>query len=115
MDDARLCLEVLLTASACGAPLANYVEAIAFENRAGELHSVRVLARWPEKKPTIRTRLVLNATGPWVDQVCRLAGASSRGHACSQPRAFTSCLRIRGCWRGSAVASGGWPVFFVLP
>lgn len=77
MDDARLCIEVLVTASAHGARLANYVEAMAFEHHSVGEQTVRVCDRISGKEATIRARIVLNATGPWVDQVCRLAGDAS--------------------------------------
>lgn len=69
MDDARVCIEVLKTAWNAGARLANYVEAIAFEPGGA-----RVVDRVGGAEFPIRARQVLNATGPWVDQVCRLAG-----------------------------------------
>jgi glycerol-3-phosphate dehydrogenase len=72
MDDARLCIEVLRTAALHGARVANYVEAVAFE--AG---GVRAADRVGGKELSIRARQILNATGPWVDAVCRLAGDTS--------------------------------------
>ena len=72
MDDARVCIEVLRTAAFHGAVLANYVEAVAFESSR-----VRVLDRVSGRELLIRARQVLNATGPWVDAVCRLAGDTS--------------------------------------
>jgi glycerol-3-phosphate dehydrogenase len=75
MDDARVCIEVLKSAANEGAVLANYVEAVAFEPGG-----VRVADRVGGSEFTIRARQVLNATGPWVDQVCRLAGDSSGPH-----------------------------------
>jgi glycerol-3-phosphate dehydrogenase len=72
MDDARLCIEVLRTAARYGATVANYVEAVAFEAGA-----VRAVDHIGGCELTIRARLVLNATGPWVDNVCRLAGDQS--------------------------------------
>jgi glycerol-3-phosphate dehydrogenase len=73
MDDARLAIEVLQTAARHGAVVANYVEALAFETP--EL--VRVLDHVGGHERTIRARQVLNATGPWVDAVRRLAGDDS--------------------------------------
>jgi glycerol-3-phosphate dehydrogenase len=73
MDDARVCIDVLKTAANEGACLANYVEAIAFEPGG-----VRAVDRVGGADFTIRARQVLNATGPWVDHVCRLAGDTSR-------------------------------------
>jgi glycerol-3-phosphate dehydrogenase len=74
MDDARLCLEVVRTAILHGACVANYVEAIAFAKRSSEITGVRVVDHFGGSEWTIAARQVLNATGPWVDQVCRLAG-----------------------------------------
>jgi glycerol-3-phosphate dehydrogenase len=74
MDDSRLCIEVLKTAGSQGAVLANYVEATAFELRQGELSGIHVHDHVDKRDFLIRARQVLNATGPWVDSVCRLAG-----------------------------------------
>jgi glycerol-3-phosphate dehydrogenase len=74
MDDARLCLEVLKTAAGRGALVANYVEAIAFEKHGEAISGVRALDRVGGGDFSIRARQVLNATGPWVDGICRLAG-----------------------------------------
>ncbi len=77
MDDARLCLEVLRSADGLGALAANYLEAVAFEKRGGQLIGVRALDRLGGRELMIRARQVLNATGPGVDAVCRLAGDTS--------------------------------------
>jgi len=74
MDDARLCIEVIRTAVLQGAHAANYVEATAFEFRGSEIAGVRAIDHVSGAELTIRSRQVLNATGPWVDAVCRLAG-----------------------------------------
>src|SRR5207253_665318 len=74
MDDARLCIEVMRTAAAHGACVANYVEAVAFERRGGMIQGVRALDRVSGRELVVTARQVLNATGPWVDDVCRLAG-----------------------------------------
>jgi glycerol-3-phosphate dehydrogenase len=75
MDDSRLCIEVLKTAAREGACVANYVEATAFE-AAG----VRARDHVGGGEFVIRAQVVLNATGPWVDRVCRLAGDDSGPH-----------------------------------
>src|SRR5205823_302101 len=80
MDDARLCLEVLQTAAAHGAKLANYIEAVDFEKQGGLLTGVRAQDRITGRELAIRARHILNATGPWVDGVCRLAGDESGPH-----------------------------------
>jgi glycerol-3-phosphate dehydrogenase len=75
MDDARLCIEVLQTAAGHGARLANYVEAVAFEPGG-----VRAVDHVSGRDFPIRARQVLNATGPWVEAVCRLAGDERGPH-----------------------------------
>jgi glycerol-3-phosphate dehydrogenase len=80
MDDARLCIEVLKTAARAGACLANYVEATAFESTGGYIAGVRARDHLGGGDLVIRARVVLNATGPWVDRVCRLAGDDTGPH-----------------------------------
>ena len=80
MDDARLCVEVLQTAAGHGATVANYVEATAFEFDGGRIRGVRALDHVGGGTLTITARQVLNATGPWVDAVCRMAGDERQTH-----------------------------------
>jgi glycerol-3-phosphate dehydrogenase len=80
MDDARLCIEVIHTAALSGACVANYVEAIGFEQQAGQLRGVRALDRVGNAEFRIRARQILNATGPWVDLLCQLAGEADGRH-----------------------------------
>jgi glycerol-3-phosphate dehydrogenase len=110
MDDARLNLAVLETAARHGAVPVNYVEAVGFESagvRARDVLSGRELR--------IRTRQVLNATGPWVDAVCRLAGDTTGPHL--QP---TKGVHLLAPPRHGAAAflllhPRDGRVFFVLP
>jgi glycerol-3-phosphate dehydrogenase len=80
MDDARLCLEVVRTAAAAGATPANYVEAVAFERSNGVLTGVRAVDHASGAELHIRARQIVNATGPWVDAVCALAGEPGGAH-----------------------------------
>jgi glycerol-3-phosphate dehydrogenase len=82
MDDARLCLEVVSTASRAGARVANYVEALAFEKQEGRLIGARVADLIGGSEFTIRTRQILNAAGPWTDSVRRLAGDETGPKLC---------------------------------
>jgi glycerol-3-phosphate dehydrogenase len=74
MDDARLCLEVVLSAARQGAVIANYVEAVAFEKSGSVLCGVRARDHLGGREFSIAARQILNATGPWADAVRRLAG-----------------------------------------
>jgi glycerol-3-phosphate dehydrogenase len=80
MDDARLCLAVLQTAARHGATLANYVEAVGFERNVDTIDAVGALDHVAGRELRIRARQVLNATGPWVDRVCSLAGDGGGPH-----------------------------------
>jgi glycerol-3-phosphate dehydrogenase len=80
MDDARLCLEVLATAARQGARVVNYVEAVGFERSDGRISAVRARDRLGGGELRVAARCVLNATGPWVDAVCRLAGDPGGPH-----------------------------------
>ena len=80
MDDARLCLAVLQTAAHHGAVLANYVEAVAFEKHQGIIGGVWAEDRLSGQRFLIRSRAVLNATGPWGDALCQLAGDTGEPH-----------------------------------
>jgi glycerol-3-phosphate dehydrogenase len=80
MDDARLCLEVVKTAACQGAGVANYVEAVAFEQSGGRITAVRAIDRVNGRELRIRARQMLNAAGPNVDAVCKRAGDDSGPH-----------------------------------
>jgi glycerol-3-phosphate dehydrogenase len=115
MDDARLCLEVLQTAWHHGAIVANYVEAVAFEKTEGSIHGVRAVDRVAGGDFSIRARQVLNATGPWLDAICRLAGDDdgprlrpTKGvHLVARDQGFESALLLLHPRDGR--------VFFVIP
>jgi glycerol-3-phosphate dehydrogenase len=115
MDDARLCLEVVRTAVLQGARVANYVQALGFELRGGVITGVRAVDRVGGSEFTIRARQVLNATGPWVDAVCRLAGDTRGPHV--QP---TKGVHLIAPGQGLSAAflllhPADGRVFFVIP
>jgi glycerol-3-phosphate dehydrogenase len=115
MDDARLCLEVVHTAALQGACVANYVEAVGFEQRGGEIIGVHAQDRVGGAQFSIRARQIVNATGPWVDTVCQLAGDHSESHL--QP---TKGVHLIAPDRGLTAAflllhPADGRVFFVIP
>ena len=69
-DDARLVLETVLGAHVAGALCANHVEAT--EIAGGEVALRDTLGG---RTLRARSRMVVNAAGPWVDEVRRRAGA----------------------------------------
>jgi glycerol-3-phosphate dehydrogenase len=115
MDDARLCLEVLQSAARQGARVCNYVEARGFETAGGRIAGVRAFDRVAGRELTVRARQVVNATGPWVDEVCRLAGDAAGPRL--EP---TKGVHVVAPGRGLAAAflllhPADGRVFFVIP
>jgi glycerol-3-phosphate dehydrogenase len=78
MDDARLCLENVLAARELGAEVANYVEVTGFLRQGGRIRGVRAVDRESGEELEIEAEVVVNATGPWLDRLCALAGEPGR-------------------------------------
>lgn len=66
-DDARLTIEVLKKAVEAGTKAVNYVQAERLLYEAGQLVGVRVRDRIDGTEAVIRSRRIVNATGPWAD------------------------------------------------
>ena len=78
-DDARLVLATVAGAAAAGALCANHAEVTAIDRG-----TVTVRDGLEGTVLEARARVVVNAAGPWVEEIWRRAGA-----ACSSPRAST--------------------------
>lgn len=68
-DDARLVVEVVKSAAALGAVIANYAVADGFVVDQGQVAGVEVRDQLTGDALTARGRVIINATGPWVDSV----------------------------------------------
>ena len=71
-DDARLVLETILAAVQEGAVAVSYGRVTALLKEAGRIVGARVVDRLGAGELTVRARVVVNATGPWVDTVTDL-------------------------------------------
>jgi len=71
-DDARLTIEVLKTAHNYGVLAQNYTEAIEFLYEDNRIAGAKVLDSISDQKFEIRAKYVVNATGPWVDELRQL-------------------------------------------
>jgi len=125
MDDARLALEVVLSARRFSAQVANYVQAVDIDLAGNGTAEVAVKDLLADARYTIRARQVLNTTGPWVDAIRRLAG-ERQAEAELQPTKGVHVIVA-----GAPFSAGGEPsskntaftllhpqdgrVFFVLP
>lgn len=74
-DDARLTLDIMKTASQRGAMAVNYAEARKFIYENGRAAGVEVHDRISGKRLAIRAKHIVNAAGPWVDQVRDMDGS----------------------------------------
>lgn len=77
-DDARLTIEVIKTAVSFGAICVNYAEVVEFIYNEGKVVGVKVTDRITGSQYFIQARKIVNATGPWADQL-RAKDHSLRG------------------------------------
>ncbi|WP_428908382.1 glycerol-3-phosphate dehydrogenase/oxidase [Niallia sp. Krafla_26] len=76
-DDARLTIEVLKAAHSNGAILLNYMKVESFQyNGSGKINGATVMDQLTGKTYFISSKMVVNATGPWVDIICERDGSS---------------------------------------
>lgn len=68
-DDARLTLEILKKAAEMGALCLNYVKAEDFLYKNGKVAGVEATCSVTGQKLAIAARKVVNAAGPWVDEI----------------------------------------------
>ncbi len=110
----RLCLENVLSAREAGAKVVNHVAASAVRLRPDGTTEVDVRNTLTGATETVAGRVVVNAAGPWVDRIRRLAGLEgapvlrlTKGIHLVVPRVAEHALFI------SAKSDGR--MFFVLP
>ncbi len=79
-DDARLTIEIAKVAHAKGAIMLNYLRAIEFEYADGQITGVKVKDEINEDEFKIRARSVINAAGPWVDELREMNHSKENKH-----------------------------------
>lgn len=79
-DDARLVMNVLLTAVQHGAVICNYCEVTGFERQNGRLVAALVRDIQDGREFAVRARVFVNATGVHGEEVERLTGDSPQVH-----------------------------------
>ena len=75
MDDSRLNLAVMASAAASGALVANYAEVTDVIITNDRVSGVRVRDARQAQDVTVRSRVVVNATGPWVERFFSNSGS----------------------------------------
>ncbi|WP_081987047.1 glycerol-3-phosphate dehydrogenase/oxidase [Planococcus sp. CAU13] len=76
-DDARLTLEILKKAAEMGALCLNYVRAVDFLYDNGKVSGVEAVCSVTGKKIAISAKKVVNAAGPWVDELRDIDSAAA--------------------------------------
>jgi glycerol-3-phosphate dehydrogenase len=71
-DDARLAVNIAQTAAEKGAVLLNYFKVTGLQKEKGKLTGVRVTDVETQKEYSIRSKVVVNATGVFVDDVLQM-------------------------------------------
>ena len=71
-DDARLTLANLRAAAQAGALAANYVQVTALSKPDGQVRGAVIRDQLTGETSTVQARVVVNATGPWVDALRRM-------------------------------------------
>lgn len=79
-DDARLTIEVLKSAVSNGAEAFNYMKVVGFGKFDVSFTEVLVKDQLTNEQYTLKAKKVVNAAGPWVDEVRRLEGEMSDKH-----------------------------------
>lgn len=75
----RLCLENILSARRHGAMVFNYTSVIDFIKKGRSFSGVRVRDLFSHQVQEVKGKIIVNATGPWVDQVRQMAGLDGNG------------------------------------
>lgn len=79
MDDARLCLANILEARDEGATVRNYTTVNALvKDTAGRVAGIRVRDMITGEEETVKGSVVVNAAGPWVDEIGRMESPDAR-------------------------------------
>lgn len=79
MDDARLCLANILEAQSLGAVVRNYAQVTGLlKGDNGHVTGVRVRDRISGEEEAVTGSIVVNAAGPWVDEICQMESPEAR-------------------------------------
>jgi len=112
----RLCLENVLSACRHGARTFNYAEVEEVLRRPkGDIAGVRVRDLLSGRVVTLRAPIVVNATGPWVDELRAQAGISDRGRRIVRRTKGIHCLLPRMTERAIYHSTSDDRMIFVIP
>ena len=112
----RLCLENVLSACRLGARAFNYAQvAEIIRDAKGRITGVRARDLLTGRVATLGARVVVNATGPWVDQLRELARVKERGPRILRRTKGIHCLLPKLTERAIYHSTGDDRMIFVIP
>ena len=112
----RLCLENVLSACRQGARAFNYAQVEEVRrDPAGKPNGVRVRDLLTGRVATLGARVIVNATGPWVDELRALAGVRDRGSRILRRTKGIHCVLPRLTDRAIYQSTRDDRMIFVIP
>jgi glycerol-3-phosphate dehydrogenase len=112
----RLCLENVLSACRHGARAFNYAQVEEVRrDAAGKPNGVRVRDLLTGNVATLGARIIVNATGPWVDELRALARVSDRGSRILRRTKGIHCMLPRLTDRAIYQSTRDDRMIFVIP
>lgn len=76
IDAPRLCLSNALWAAEQGATIRNHANVVGIDRSDGGPFRIAVDDRRSGRRVELKSRALVNATGPWTDRLCQLAGST---------------------------------------
>ncbi|MEQ1865089.1 MAG: glycerol-3-phosphate dehydrogenase/oxidase [Micropepsaceae bacterium] len=110
----RLGLECLIDAVAHGAVIANYAEAVSFDKSADGIGGIRVRDVIGGGEATVKSRMVVNAAGPWADRMLEMIGGGEKAHKLIRSKGIHIVTDARTKGHALAISHKGGH-YFVLP
>jgi glycerol-3-phosphate dehydrogenase len=112
----RLCLENVLSACRHGARAYNYCQVVEIVRDArGTVAGVKARDLLTGAMATLGARIVVNAAGPWVDEIRALAGVAERGPHLLRRTKGIHCLLPRMTERAIYHSTSDDRMIFVIP
>lgn len=111
----RLCLENVLSAVRHGARAFNYCAVEEVVRGRQEIAGLKVRDLLSDAAHTVRGRVIVNATGPWVDRVRELAGVRDRGARLIRTTKGIHCLLPRLTDRAVYLSARDDRMIFLIP
>ncbi|MFL5618183.1 MAG: glycerol-3-phosphate dehydrogenase/oxidase [Gemmatimonadaceae bacterium] len=116
-DDVRLTLATVLSAQRAGAVVLNHAAVVGLVRREGRVVGATVTNTLDDATTTVHARVVVNATGPWSDEVERMAAAQASAGVRGSKGVHVSVVRARvgNVAAVTLTAPQDGRVIFVLP